>query len=66
MDKYTTVQGDMWDLIAKRKYGTEKAMDVLVEANQQYADVVVFGAGTVLNIPAYEAPRPDELPPWRR
>ena len=66
MDKYTTVQGDMWDLIAKRKYGTEKAMPVLLEANQQYADVVVFGAGIVLNIPEYEAPTPDTLPPWRR
>ena len=66
MDKYTTVQGGMWDLIAMRKYGTEKAMSVLVQANQQHADVVVFGAGTVLNIPEYEAPTPDTLPPWRR
>lgn len=66
MDKYTTVQGDMWDLIAKRKYGTEKAMHVLLEANQQYSDIVVFGVGIVLNIPEYEAPTPDTLPPWRR
>ena len=66
MDKYTTVQGDMWDLIAKRNYGTEKAMHVLLEANQQYSDIVVFGAGIVLNIPEYEAPTPDTLPPWRR
>ena len=66
MNKYTTIQGDMWDAIAKKKYGTEKAMNVLLEANQAYKDTVVFSAGVVLTLPEYNAPTPDTLPPWRR
>ena len=64
--KYTTIQGDMWDSIAKKLYGTEMAMNVLLEANQQYNSLVVFGVGIVLNVPDYAAPTPDLLPPWRR
>lgn len=63
---YKTVQGDMWDSIAKKQYGTEMAMNVLLEANQQYNSVVVFGANIVLNVPDYTVPTPDLLPPWRR
>lgn len=66
MDNYTTIQGDMWDGIAKKLYGTEKAMNVLLEANQQYRSVVIFGAGIVLKVPEYTAPKLDTLPPWRR
>lgn len=66
LDKYITVQGDMWDSIAKRLYGTEAALNVLLEANQQYADIVVFPAGIVLAVPEYAAPNASTLPPWRR
>ena len=65
-DTYTTIQGDCWDGIAKRIYGTEKAMNVLLEANELYADTAVFGAGVVLEVPDYEPPKTDILPPWRR
>lgn len=63
---YTTTQGDMWDLIAKRLYGAEASLNVLLEANQQYADIVVFPAGIVLEVPEYTAPVTSTLPPWRR
>lgn len=63
---YVTKQGEMWDSIAYRLYGTEKAINVLLEANEEYREVAVFGAGTVLNVPEYNAPRADNLPPWRR
>ena len=63
---YTTIQGDMWDSIAKKKYGTEHAMNILLEANQEHRDTVVFSAGIVLTLPEYEAPSPDAMPPWRR
>lgn len=66
MRKYTTVQGDMWDSIAKRLYGDEHALNVLLNANPEHCDVAVFGAGTVLNVPDYKPVRPDVLPPWRR
>lgn len=63
---YTTIQGDMWDLIAKRLYGDEAALNVLLDANQQYADTVVFPAGIVLKVPEYTVPVTSMLPPWRR
>lgn len=63
---YTTVQGDMWDSIAQKLYGAEETLNVLLEANQQYKDVVVFPAGLVLTVPDYSAPVSSELPPWRR
>lgn len=63
---YTTTQGDMWDLIAKRLYGDEASLNVLLEANQRYANIVVFPAGIVLEVPKYTAPVTSMLPPWRR
>ena len=56
----------MWDLIAKRLYNGEASLNVLLEANQQYADIVVFPAGIVLEVPEYTAPVTSMLPPWRR
>lgn len=63
---YTTIQGDMWDLIAKRLYNNEASLNVLLRANQQYADIVVFSAGIVLEVSEYTAPVTSMLPPWRR
>ncbi len=64
---YTTIQGDMWDGIAKKVYGTEDAINVLLEANQSYNDIVIFSAGTVLVIPDYITQADTSLlPPWRR
>ena len=63
---YTTTQGDMWDLIAKRLYNDEASLNVLLKANQQYADIVIFPAGIVLAVPEYIAPVTSILPPWRR
>ena len=65
-DTYETMQGDMWDMIAYKLYGTESGMNVLLEANQQYADTVIFPAGITLNVPESTEPVPDTLPPWRR
>lgn len=63
---YTTTQGDMWDLIAKRLYNDEASLNVLLEANQRYADMVVFPAGVELDAPEYTATVTSMLPPWRR
>ena len=51
MGTYTTIQGDVWDLIAWKLYGDEKYMKNLIEANWDYIDTVVFSSGTVLNVP---------------
>lgn len=66
MRKYTTVQGDMWDGIAKVIYGDERYMNTLLEANQDKLDVVVFPAGVVLNVPDMAIPKAVTVPPWKR
>lgn len=64
---YYTIQGDMWDGIAKKLYDVESGVNALLETNQQYADIVVFPAGIILDVPDYEKPTPTNLlPPWRR
>ena len=63
---YITSQGDMWDSIAYKLYGTEAGMNALLEANQEAARTVVFPSGVVLAVPDYTPPVTDTLPPWRR
>lgn len=54
MNIYTTIQGDMWDSIAKKVYGTEKAMDILMKANPEHLTVaVVWGRGGDPPAPIY-------------
>ena len=66
MRKYVTKQGDMWDCLAKRLYGDEHMLNLLLNANPEYCDTVVFGAGIVLDVPNHVSNRPNILPPWRR
>ena len=66
LNTYTTIQGDMWDSIAYKVYGSEAGINTLLEANQEYADVVVFSANIALQVPEYIAPESSRLPPWRR
>ncbi len=63
---YTTVQGDMWDAISYRVYGTGDYTDRLMWANRQYLDYFIFPAGIVLNLPEIEAPVSVSLPPWKK
>lgn len=63
---YTTVQGDMWDMIAKREMGSELHMHLLMEKNQEHRDLSVFPAGIVLQIPSISTKTARKLPPWKR
>lgn len=63
---YVTKSGDMWDSIAKSELGSEKYMDKLIQANEQYSNIVVFSAGIKLDIPAIAKPLPTYIPPWRQ
>ena len=47
MKQYRTVQGDMWDGIAFKVYGSEAYMNVLLEANQEYAHYVILPANLI-------------------
>lgn len=66
MREYETVQGDTWDLIALRVYGSEKYMTTLIEANPEHRETVFFPAGIRLKAPEISTPIPGKLPPWRR
>ena len=68
MNTYQTVQGDMWDSIAKRAYGTETAMDQLMRANPDLLQVAVFGAAEIVLLPQISAQEAAStaVPPWRK
>lgn len=67
MKTYTTVSGDMWDLISKKVYGDEKFTDILINANPEHRMLYTFPAGIALDIPEIEERiSADDLPPWKR
>ena len=64
---YTTKEGDMFDMIALNFYNEEKMATTIIEANPDYADVVVFDADIELIIPIVQDTEGIETkPPWRR
>jgi len=64
--EYTTIQGDMWDGIAKKTLGSEYYMSNLIDANPDYRETVIFSANVRLVIPDVATPIPKKLPPWKR
>ena len=65
--KYTTKEGDMFDMIALNFYNEEKMATTIIEAKPHYADVVVFDADIELIIPIVQDTEGVETkPPWRR
>ena len=65
--KYTTKEGDIFDMIALNFYNEEKMATTIIEANPDYADVVVFDADIELIIPIVQDTEGIETkPPWRR
>ena len=42
MEKYRTIQGDTWDRIARRFYGDERYLDLLMEGNPECLEYLVF------------------------
>ena len=63
---YTTIQGDMWDLIAYKVYGKEVCMSKLLEANEALRGIAVFPSGVKIICPDIDAKTSNVLPPWRR
>lgn len=62
---YRTAQGDAFDGIAWRIWGREHMARLLIEANPEHADVLVFGPGVELAVPDVAAPtNVEDLPPW--
>ncbi len=63
---YTTRQGDAWDAIAHRVYGSVKYTGWLMENNHPHLDTFRFRAGVVLQTPDPPADSlANNMPIWR-
>lgn len=63
---YRTVQGDTWDMIAKKVYGAEKHLDYLMANNFALLDYFIFPAGVEVNTPGLPRGMQVDLPSWRK
>lgn len=67
--RYVTQSGDMWDFIAYRAYKRKRPeliLHLLLEANPEHRETVVFKSGISLIIPDAPDNIPETLPPWKR
>lgn len=63
-----TIQGDTWDKISLRVYGSENFMDRLIVANMDNRKKTIFNSGDVLNVPEIDTEADlvnKNLPPWK-
>jgi len=64
---HITVEGDTFDALALKYYNNEKLASIIIQANPDYCDTLIFEAGISLVIPeSYSVTYPETLPPWRR
>lgn len=66
MSYYTTIQGDTWDLISYRVYGSNHHTKELIFLNSQHREISIFQAGVVLKIPEISVQAATSIPPWLR
>lgn len=65
--EHITAQGEAFDTIALDYYNDEKQASLIMAANPDYIDTLIFDAGAVLKIPIVGiVETPETLPPWRR
>lgn len=63
--EYTTVQGDTFDMLAFKAYGSEFLSHLIIQANPQYSNVITFDSGIVLKLPKINKQLTATRPPWR-
>lgn len=66
MKTYTTIQGDMWDMIAYKALGSCSYTNKLMTANQAHIRTFIFPAGVVLVLPEIKTEKANRLPPWKK
>lgn len=64
--KYTTTQGDTWDIISFKLYNHEHFISELIKANPTYRNTIIFPANVELNVPEISMQPISVLPPWKR
>ena len=63
---YNTIQGDTWDTISYRVYGSEFYTNELFTANPKYQNIAVFEANINIMVPDVDTAINTQLPPWLR
>lgn len=66
---YTTVDGDRWDTLAARFYGSNTGIALLTDANPGVPITAIIPMGTPLVIPVIDDPQitdKTDLPPWKQ
>lgn len=67
MLNYTTSKGDTFDILAFVFYDDPLLASVIIQANPDYADVLIFEDNVELYIPEIDTTEiPETLPPWRQ
>lgn len=62
-----TIEGDTFDGLALEFYDDEMQASLIIGANLDYCDTLIFEAGATLRIPIVDdVDLPETLPPWRR
>ena len=65
--EYTAQGGDTFDSVALSAYNEERMSSVIIAANPDLSDVLIFEGGELVQIPIVETvTTPETLPPWRR
>jgi len=64
LSSYRTIQGETWDLIAYKLWGSEYLLPLLFEANPQCRDILIFEGGLLLNVPEVLVEDVTERPEW--
>ena len=62
---YSTIQGDVWDIIAFKVYGDTDLTCLLLDANPAYVKTTIFDSGVLLTVPDAPEETTSDLPPWR-
>ena len=65
MSTYITTQGDTFDGIAYKVYGSEKYMGLLAQANIKLISTLVFSSGVELTVPDIPEDSADDAPFWK-
>ncbi len=63
---YSTIQGDMWDMISLKVFGNERHIAELVDVNYIHREIVIFPSGITITIPTIAKAISKNVPPWRR
>lgn len=63
---YTTTQGDTWDMISEKLYGTPHRVAELISVNADHSDTLIFNGDIELRIPVIEENTSNTLAPWKR